>query len=134
MLRERVEEAYPLDRSTHLRQTQSPPEGVLWSLLRDRRLEGLKFRRQHAIRVYVADFYCAEANLVVELDGGMHAERVEQDRWRDEFMRGQGLQVYRVTVSRFMRESETVLREIAELAKKRIQQRKETKSEKVKKK
>jgi len=55
-----------------LRREQTAPEGVLWSHLRNRRLGGLKFRRQQAIGPYVADFFCAKARLVVELNGRMH--------------------------------------------------------------
>lgn len=65
-----------------LRREQTPAEAKLWSLLRNRQLEGLKFRRQHPIGRYVADFCCEELSLVIELDGGQHAVAVAPDRRR----------------------------------------------------
>ncbi|AYV48823.1 endonuclease [Caulobacter flavus] len=56
-----------------LRRDQTDAERLLWSVLRGRRLEGFKFRRQVPIDRYVADFVCVEARLIVELDGGQHA-------------------------------------------------------------
>ena len=63
--------------STHehareLRQRTTEAEEKLWDLLRNRKLNGKKFRRQHAIAGYVADFYCHESKLVIELDGNIH--------------------------------------------------------------
>jgi very-short-patch-repair endonuclease len=64
-----------------LRQRETPAEDILWECLRDRRLAGLKFRRQHAIAntTYVADFFCYEARLVIELDGLIHDLQVDED-------------------------------------------------------
>jgi lysyl-tRNA synthetase class 2 len=63
-----------------LRRDQTDAERVLWFRLRDRRLNGLKFKRQVPIDKYIADFFCAEARLIVELDGGQHATRDESNR------------------------------------------------------
>src|SRR5215207_1966164 len=57
------------------RRQQTPAEQTLWELLRDRRLDGLKFRRQFPITIFIADFCCFELKLVVELDGGVHEMR-----------------------------------------------------------
>ena len=65
-----------------LRRNQTGAEAKLWSILRNRQLEGLKFRRQQPIGKYVADFCCEELGLIVELDGGQHADREPQDRPR----------------------------------------------------
>jgi very-short-patch-repair endonuclease len=70
-------------------------EKRLWNLLRDRRFGGLKFRRQHPIGPYTADFYCARAMLVVELDGAIHQTARERDVVRDAYMRGLGIRVCR---------------------------------------
>jgi len=59
-------------RARKLRHHQTPAEAVLWGLLRGRRLAGLKFKRQHPIGRYVADFACDSARLVIELDGEVH--------------------------------------------------------------
>jgi very-short-patch-repair endonuclease len=63
-----------------LRRNQTDAERVLWFRLRDRRLNGLKFKRQVPIDKYVVDFCRAEAHLIVELDGGQHATRDETNR------------------------------------------------------
>ncbi|MHB0858108.1 MAG: endonuclease domain-containing protein [Anaerolineae bacterium] len=60
-----------------LRKQSTPAEALLWQNLRGRRLAGAKFRRQHPIGPYVADFYCAEQHLVVELDGPVHLVQAE---------------------------------------------------------
>jgi very-short-patch-repair endonuclease len=58
----------------NLRKTQTDAEQILWLKLRSRRLSGFKFRRQHPIDNYILDFYCNEAQLAIEIDGGQHAE------------------------------------------------------------
>jgi len=70
----------------------------LWRLLRKRQFLGLKFRRQHQFGTYIADFYCHEAKLVVELDGGVHEhpEARKKDGWRDENLEALGLEVVRI--------------------------------------
>ncbi|MCX5497168.1 DUF559 domain-containing protein [Kaistia dalseonensis] len=79
-----------------LRRGQTDAERTLWFQLRDRRLEGLKFRRQVLIGPYVADFVCIEAMLVVALDGSQHAGvRVDYDARRTEYPQGLGYRVLR---------------------------------------
>lgn len=60
-----------------LRKVSTEAEDLLWQELRNRKLMGLKFRRQHPLKNFVADFYCAEKNLVIEVDGNVH-----QGRWQ----------------------------------------------------
>ena len=80
-----------------LRREMSPPEVLLWSALRGRKVDGLKFRRQAPIGIFIADFYCHEARLVVEVDGGFHRDdRLEHDRNRDAWMDAQGNRVLRI--------------------------------------
>ncbi|MGA2126843.1 MAG: DUF559 domain-containing protein [Xanthobacteraceae bacterium] len=69
-----------VDRARRLRRDQTDAERVLWLQLRDRRLRGLKFKRQVPIDRYVVDFLCTEAHLVIELDGGQHATLDESNR------------------------------------------------------
>ena len=90
-MRERLRRDGAIETARRLRRGSTPPERVLWKHLRGRRLGGMKFRRQVAMGPYVADFYCAEANLVVEVDGRGHEQRTERDRVRDEWMRERGL-------------------------------------------
>src|SRR5260370_20311655 len=60
------------DLARELRERQTPAEALLWQLLRNRRLLGFKFRRQHQFGDYIADFYCHEARMVIECDGSAH--------------------------------------------------------------
>lgn len=98
-----------------LRQSQTEAEALLWELLRDRQLAGAKFRRQHQFGEYIADFFCAEAKLVVECDGQVHGKPIRQgkDRKRDAYLESQGLTVLRFQNSQVLEQTETVLQQIA---------------------
>jgi very-short-patch-repair endonuclease len=74
----------------------APAEKKLWHLLRDRQLNGFKFRRQHPIGPFIADFYCAEVRLVVELDGESHSGRERYDEGRTRYIEMNGNRVSRV--------------------------------------
>jgi very-short-patch-repair endonuclease len=76
-----------------LRRRASASEHWLWAVLRDRKLDGLKFRRQVAIGPYVADFLCHRHRLIVEADGPFH--NVDRDETRDAWLAGQGFRVLR---------------------------------------
>lgn len=78
-----------------LRREQTDAERKLWSKLRDRRLCGAKFRRQHPIGSFVADFCCIETKLIIELDGGQHVENADADDERTSYLAGQGYRVLR---------------------------------------
>jgi very-short-patch-repair endonuclease len=78
-----------------LRQSQTEAEAKLWSHLRDRRLLGCKFRRQHRIGVYYVDFICPQARLVIELDGSQHVENAAYDARRSAYLGKCGYRVLR---------------------------------------
>ena len=80
-----------------LRRNQTDTEARLWAHLRDRRLKGMKFRRQHPIGRYILDFYCPEAHLAIELDGSGHKrpEQKEHDKKRDLEIRDRGIKILR---------------------------------------
>ncbi|HYF22600.1 MAG TPA: endonuclease domain-containing protein [Caulobacteraceae bacterium] len=84
-------------KARRLRERQTPAEAILWTELRDRRLGGLKFRRQAPRGTYIVDFYCAESKLVVGLDGGVHRipEVAAADLVRTEWLERQGYVVLR---------------------------------------
>ena len=105
-------------RARELRREQTPAEEALWSLLRDRRLRRLKFRRQVPIGRFIVDFYCHRERLVIELDGPVHEEplQVAHDEDRDLYLRSMGMTVLRVSNQRVFEEPEAVLREIRETA------------------
>jgi very-short-patch-repair endonuclease len=69
-----------------LRQTSTTPEIKRWQYLRNRRFMGLKFRRQSPVGPYVVDFVCLSHQLVIELDGGQHAEQLNDDNQRTEYL------------------------------------------------
>ena len=78
-----------------LRQNATDAERALWQQLRAARLDGHKFRRQAPIGRYIVDFVCFEARLVVEVDGGQHADRQRQDAQRTAWLASQGFRVLR---------------------------------------
>jgi len=84
-----------IDRARELRRDGSRAERICWELLRDRRLNGVKFRRQHPIGPYFADFACISRKLVVEIDGEQHAFQVEADTRRTKSMEREGWRVLR---------------------------------------
>ena len=95
-----------------LRATQTDAEARLWLLLRDRRLAGWKFRRQHQIPPYVVDFYCDQARLVIELDGNQHADMMVRDARRTRFLESRGLHVRRYWNNAVLTDIEPVLQDI----------------------
>jgi len=96
------------------RKTSTEAEELLWNNLRNRRLKGVKFRRQHPISGYIADFYCHEARLIIEVDGGIHdlPEQVERDEGRSFELELNDIQVIRFNNSEIMKDIEDVLNRI----------------------
>lgn len=105
-----------IELAKQLRQNQTDAEKLLWCLLRNRQLANAKFRRQHPVDGYIADFYCHEHKLAVELDGGQHftEEGVEKDAQRTERLNESGIQVLRFTNTQVLIEIEAVLQVIYE--------------------
>jgi very-short-patch-repair endonuclease len=101
----------PRDFARQLRQKSTDAEKRLWSLLRDRKLRGFKFRRQHPVAPYVLDFYCAELSLAVELDGGGHLEPEQRlhDQARTAFLGQRGILVKRVTNHEVLVQTEALM-------------------------
>jgi very-short-patch-repair endonuclease len=73
-----------------MRREPAPAELRFWHEVRDRRPNGLKFKRQVPVGPYIADFLCNEHRLIVELDGGQHADHVARDETRDAYLKSQG--------------------------------------------
>lgn len=101
-----------------LRQRQTSAEELLWECLRDRRLNNLKFRRQHPIAntAFVVGFFCHEYKLAVELDGGIHADRQREDGWRQQALEAAGIQVMRFPNEAVFNHLEQVLIDIQRAA------------------
>jgi len=94
----------------------TPAERILWRELRTNRLNGVHFRRQQVIDGFIADFYCHAAGLVIELDGAVHEEQKEYDRFRDEIIGFRKLTVLRFTNDDVELRLQEVLRRIAQVA------------------
>jgi very-short-patch-repair endonuclease len=99
------------DAARVLRRNTTGAERIMWHLLRDRRLDGVKFRRQFPVGPYVADFACIAQRLVVELDGGQHSES-PADAKRDAFLALNGWRVLRFWNNDVMENREGVLESI----------------------
>jgi very-short-patch-repair endonuclease len=105
-----------LDLKRRLRSNMTGPETQLWSRLRARQLQGLKFRRQHGIGPYIVDFYCPEQSLVIEVDGDSHvdADQVVKDRQREQYLQSLGLRVIRYINDDILKNLDGVLEDLAE--------------------
>ena len=101
-----------------LRQELTEAEKLLWIELRNRKLNGLKFRRQHPLDKFIADFYCNEKKLVVELDGNVHAEKVnkEYDETRTAMLAGLNIIVLRFKNEEVINNMKEVLKKISDAA------------------
>ena len=97
-----------------LRTEMTDAEKHLWRHLRMRQMAGMKFRRQHPLGVYLLDFVCLEAKLVIEVDGGQHAEQADADRSRTAWIELQGFKVLRFWNHEVLQEIESVTRVIFE--------------------
>ena len=112
-------EAHTLKKAFELRKCMTKAEIILWEKLRAKKLNGYKFRRQHAIRQFVADFYCHQAKLVIEVDGDYHNE-TEQKEY--DIGRTEELNQFEITVIRFTNnEVENNINEVLEKIKKYLE-------------
>jgi very-short-patch-repair endonuclease len=102
-----------------LRKNATEAEEFLWLALRENQLDGYKFRRQHPLSIYIADFYCHKLKLVIEIDGGYHQteEQMLLDAERTATIESQGLKVMRFTNEEVLLNLPEVLNKIKEFAK-----------------
>lgn len=96
------------------REAPTPAEAMLWEVLRDKKLEGHKFRRQHPIGKFILDFYCHRSKLAIEVDGGYHLskEQAEYDQNRTEELRKIGVRVLRFTNEQVLNQMGEVVEDI----------------------
>ena len=89
-------------------------EAFLWNELKGKKLDGRKFRRQHGIGNYITDFYCAQENLIIELDGEVHNNTIsnEKDDRRTAYLNGEGYSVVRFENKMVFENMPSVLQEI----------------------
>jgi very-short-patch-repair endonuclease len=97
-----------------LREDATEAEKFLWLALRENQLEGYKFRRQHPLGIYIADFYCHKLKLVIEIDGGYHKtkEQMILDEERTATIEFQGVRVIRFTNEEVLLNLDEVLKKI----------------------
>ena len=97
-----------------LRNRSTSAEAELWNILKSKKLNARKFRRQHSIGNYIVDFFCASEKLVIELDGNPHGEyhKIEKDKKRDQYLEGLGFSVLRFENRLVFQEPEFVKNEI----------------------
>jgi very-short-patch-repair endonuclease len=105
--------------SRQLRRPLTPAELILWKHLRGSNVGGFKFRRQHAIGRFIADFYCAECRLIVEVDGDVHNDRKEYDTERTTWLNERDYHVLRLTNEQVLDSLEASLKFILEECRKR---------------
>ena len=112
--RDQVVSVDSIDLSRALRKSATTAENKLWSVLRGKKMNGRKFRRQQPIDGFIADFFCPALGLVIEVDGRIHLQHQARDRARDAHFREKGLRVVRFSneevISGFNEVVETLLR------------------------
>ena len=103
-----------IEEARELRKKQTKAEEIFWQLVRNRKFNNLKFRRQHQIGNYIADFYCDELRLVIEFDGEVHnsPEQQKHDSKRDKFLTSSGFKVLRFKNQEILNSPESVFEEI----------------------
>jgi very-short-patch-repair endonuclease len=95
-----------------LRKRMTDAERLLWRHLRNRELGGWKFKRQYPVGSFIVDFICPEKNIVIEVDGGQHAENEELDIQRSAYLNEMGYRVLRFWNNQVLQETEAVLEAI----------------------
>jgi very-short-patch-repair endonuclease len=96
------------DKARELRHDPSRAERICWELIRAHRMEGIKFRRQHPIGPYFADFACPSKGLIIEIDGDHHADQVESDARRTAVMESLGWRVVRFAANEVVQNPEGI--------------------------
>ncbi len=109
-----------LNTAKMLRENMTFAEKILWEKLSGKQICGLRFRRQHPIEFYIADFYCHKARLVIELDGEIHSQQTEYDDGRSAEMEKYGIKVIRFKNTQVETDIDKVVSEIIEAVNKRL--------------
>ena len=104
-----------------LRESMTFYEKLLWERLKTKQICGLRFRRQHPIDFFIADFYCHQARLVVEIDGDIHYQKSEYDDGRTAEMERYFIKVIRFTNTEVEKNIESVIKRIKYEVNRRIQ-------------
>lgn len=108
-------------KARHLRNNMTFHEKILWERLKGKKICGLRFRRQHPVDFFIADFYCHEARLVIEIDGEIHNKQKDYDQGRSAEMEKYGILVLRFSNFDIEEKIEEVIKEIEKTAMNRIE-------------
>jgi very-short-patch-repair endonuclease len=102
-----------------LRKNETEAEKILWSKLNRNQINGLQFRRQHPINIFIADFFCPKIKLVIEVDGSIHEipEFKLHDNGRSDFLNDHGITVIRFTNEQIINDIDSTMKEIEKTAK-----------------
>ena len=109
-----------LETARILRNRMTNSEILLWEKLKGNQILGLKFRSQHPIDIFIADFYCHAARLVVEIDGEIHEGQIEYDDGREAEIEKYGIKIIRFTNNEILNELDIVIDKIKAIVKERI--------------
>ena len=102
------------EKARRLRKNMTPAEKKLWNELKNKKLSGYKFRRQHPVHLFIVDFYCHELELIIEVDGKYHdnTEQIKKDQERTELLKFQNLKLVRFTNDEVMNELKSVIEKL----------------------
>jgi very-short-patch-repair endonuclease len=109
-----------LETARILRKRMTNCEILLWEKLKEKQILGLRFRSQHPIDIFIADFYCHKARLVVEIDGEIHEGQIEYDDGREAEIEKYGIKVIRFTNDEVINDIISVVNKIEAIVKERI--------------
>jgi len=112
--KEKITYSYNTRIARLLRKKQTGAEKILWEMLRNKKLDGYKFKRQHGFGTFIVDFYCYASKLIIEIDGKIHEkkEQKERDFIREEVLIDSGFKVIRFTNDEVIDEIDYVINEI----------------------
>ncbi len=112
MNKEIITPEYVIKLARDMRRNMTEAEERLWLAINKRQINGLKFRRQHPIYRYILDFYCYKKHLAIEVDGEVHREQRENDKYRDEFLNSIGIRTIRISNEEIMNNLNDVIEEL----------------------
>lgn len=104
-----------IEKARYLRKHMTDAELKLWQLIRKRQIHGFKFRKQASVGSYIVDFVCFEKQLIIEVDGGQHKERISYDGQRTAWLKSQGFSVVRFWNNDVLKRPEEVVEKIFRL-------------------
>ena len=114
MIKEHQSPDYVIKLAQEMRRNMTPCEKILWDRIKEKKLNGCRFRRQHPVCRYILDFYCHEKRLAVEVDGDTHKERKDYDEYRDQFLENAGIKTIRITNEDVLNNIDLVIKRIAD--------------------